>query len=158
MAVGSVSQAELRRRTLETMEDELRIPDKNAKDFVTSLAAVVEEAMANGEKVMLFGITTLTPTGVPPKPKRKGRDPRTGEERTLDAKPAGVKVRVSAARAMKDALPAANSSVGKKLVKEARERQKAAQERAEAREAEEQKAAAKASKAKGKTKKSSKKK
>lgn len=157
--MGTVTQAELKKRTLAAMEDDLRIPAKNASDFIESLAASVEEAMEAGDKVSLFGLVTLTPVGVPAKPKRKGTDPRSGEERVFDPVPAKVKVRATVGKRVKDALPEPQSKVGKALISETRARQKAAQERREAAEAEAEKEARKAERAaKSGAKKSAKKK
>lgn len=157
--MATVTQAQLKKRVLETMEDDLRISPKSAGDFIESLVAVIEESIEAGDKVSVFGIVNLTPKGVPAKPKRKAVDPRTGEERTYDPTPAKLKVTATIGKRVKDALPSAQSKVGKTLISETRERQKAAQERREAAEAEAEKEARKAERAaKSGSKKSAKKK
>ena len=144
--MASITQSQLLDRTLETMEDELRIPKKNAADFVASLRAVVEEVIEEGLKVPLFKIVTINPTGVPAKPKRKVPDRENpGQEKWADPQPAKLRVKATVGTSIKDALPKLDSAVGKRLVKEAKDRQKKAAERAAAREAEEAEAGKKSS-------------
>lgn len=143
----TVSQSVLLNETLEAMEDNLRIPRKNATDFLESLRAVIEEHVGGGDKISLFGIAILTPKGVPAKPKRKGQNPRTGEEVTYDPKPAGVKISATVGKRIKDALPGPTTGVGKKLVADAKARAQAAAERRAEREAQAEKDEAKANRA-----------
>ena len=51
----------------------------------------------------LPGLLKITATAVPAKPKRKGVDPFTKEERWFAAKPASVKVKVRPLKKLKDA-------------------------------------------------------
>ncbi|KAF1005111.1 MAG: hypothetical protein GAK28_03554 [Luteibacter sp.] len=51
----------------------------------------------------LPGMLKITAVAVPAKPKRKGKDPFTGEERVFAAKPASVKVKVRPLKKLKDA-------------------------------------------------------
>lgn len=51
----------------------------------------------------LPGMLKITAVNVPAKPKRKGKDPFTGEERVFAAKPATVKVKVRPLKKLKDA-------------------------------------------------------
>lgn len=153
----TVSQAELLRRTLDAMEDDLKIPPKNARDFLESARAVIESALAEGEKVSAFGIVNLTPSGVLAKPKRKGTDPRTGEEKTFDPKPASVRVKATVTKRLKDALPEPTDKAGKTLLSEARARKAATEQRAADRAAEAEREAKKAARKGGTSKKSSKK-
>lgn len=148
--MATLTQSQLLNRTLEVMEDDLRIPKKNAKDFVDSLVSVIEETVNDGDKVSLFGIVNLVPTGVTAKPKRKATDPRTGEEKMLDAKPASVKVKASVLKRIKDVAPLPTDKAGKRLVAEAKERARKAAERAAAREEQAEKDAKKAAKSTGK--------
>lgn len=121
----TVTQAELRRRMLESMEEDLRISPKQAKDVVDSLSAAVCGALNEGDKVSLFGIVTLTPVFRLAKPKRKGTDRITGEEKTLDPVPAKVAIRATASKRVKDALPDPTSKAGKALKSAAQERRAA---------------------------------
>jgi nucleoid DNA-binding protein len=51
----------------------------------------------------LPGLFKVSAIAVPAKPKRKGKDPFTGEERWFAAKPASVKIKVRALKKLKDA-------------------------------------------------------
>jgi nucleoid DNA-binding protein len=150
----TLTQAQLLNKTLEVMEDDLRIPKKNAKDFIDSLSSVIEETIAEGDKVSLFGLVNLTPVGIPAKPKRKGTDRATGEEKWLDPTPAKVRVKAGVVKRVKEAAPEPTDKAGKRLIAEAKERQRKAAERAAKREAEE---AAQAKKSSGGKKSSAKK-
>src|SRR4051812_23638877 len=90
---NTVTQAELRRRTLEAMEDNLRVSPAQAKDFVASLVAAVTEALEEGSKVALFGIVNLKPAYAFPRKAGKRLDPRTQEEVSVAARPASITVR-----------------------------------------------------------------
>jgi nucleoid DNA-binding protein len=140
-----VSQAALMNRALELMEDELRVAKVTAKDFVDSVTAAAQEALESGNKVSLLGLVTLTPSFRPSLPRRKGRDPRTGEEVMLDPRPASVRLKATPSKRLKDALPSPMAKAGKALAQEYRERQRAADERRAAREAEEAKGTRKSS-------------
>ncbi len=53
-------------------------------------------------QITLPGLLKIVRKKVPARPKRKGRDPRTGEERIFPAKPASVTVRVRALKGLKE--------------------------------------------------------
>lgn len=154
--MSSITQAQLLTRTLETMEDDLRIPKKNAQDFIESLRAVIEEEIAEGNRVPLFKIVTITPVGVPAKPKRKVADrDNPGEEKWADPTPAKVRVKALPSPVVKGAAPdPLKDKAGKRLIAEAKERQRKVAERATAREAEEAAETKKSSKSKSGGKKS----
>jgi hypothetical protein len=58
----------------------------------------------NGARTFVLpGVLKATATAVPAKPKRKGKDPFTGEERVFAAKPASVKVKIRALKKLKRA-------------------------------------------------------
>ena len=66
--------------------------------------AVLGSVNKNGARsFVLPGLLKVTVTQVPAKPKRKGKDPFTGEERWFAAKPASVKIKVRALKKLKDA-------------------------------------------------------
>lgn len=145
---ATLSQSALLNETLDTMEDDLRVSKKAAKDFVESLLAVIQVHLEKGEKISLLGLATVTPSYRPSKPKRKGVDPRTGEERMLDARPAKVALKATPSKRLKDALPAPTTEAGKTLAQEYRDRVAAREARAAEREKEEAKAARKAARGK----------
>jgi nucleoid DNA-binding protein len=133
---GTVTQAQLLAKTLETMEDDLRISPKQGRDFAESLRAVVKEAMASGQKVSLFGIVNLNTGFKLAKPRRKGTNPRSGQEEWLKASPAKVTVRATVAKAIKDTLPGVKSAAGQQLQQLQEHKAKEAAKRAKLREQE----------------------
>ena len=66
----------------------------------TVLGAVHKKGAGNFTLPGLFKINAVK---VPAKPKRKGRNPFTGEEQVFEAKPATVKVKVRPLKKLKDA-------------------------------------------------------
>ncbi len=80
------------------------------KKSVTAVMASLEAVMTSSVSIkkgasgfVLPGLLKVTSTKVPAKPKRKGKDPFTGEERVFAAKPASVKVKVRPLKKLKDA-------------------------------------------------------
>lgn len=127
----SLTQAQLLNETLEAMESDLRIKDKKvARDFIESMVAVIEGAVAEGKKVMLFGVVNLTPGFVLPLPKRPGVDRQTGEETMLEPRLAKTRVRATVGKRVKDALPGPRTKEGKHLEAIAIQAKKAAEKRA----------------------------
>ncbi len=53
-------------------------------------------------QITIPGLMKVVRKKVPARPARKGRDPRTGEERIFPAKPASVTVRVRALKGLKE--------------------------------------------------------
>jgi nucleoid DNA-binding protein len=81
------------------------IEPRGVKAVLASLEATMAAALhKNGARVfMLPGVFKATAVAVPAKPKRKGKDPFTGEERMFAAKPASVKVKIRALKKLKNA-------------------------------------------------------
>lgn len=76
-----------------------------AKRALTALEEVVLEQVGNAEKVKIGSLVQLTVRLKPATKARKGRNPATGEEITIAAKPASVDVRARALAKTKAALP-----------------------------------------------------
>jgi len=76
-----------------------------AKRAVEALEEIVLEQLGNAEKVRIGGIVQLTVRVKPATKKRPGRNPATGEEITIAAKPASVDVRARPLAKAKGALP-----------------------------------------------------
>ena len=76
-----------------------------AKRAVEALEEIVLEQLGNAEKVRIGGIVQLTVRVKPATKKRAGRNPATGEEITIAAKPASVDVRARPLAKAKGALP-----------------------------------------------------
>jgi DNA-binding protein HU-beta len=77
----------------------------DAKKALTALEDVVLEEIGNAEKVKIGSLVQLTVRLKPAAKARKGRNPATGEEITIAAKPASVDVRARALAKAKTALP-----------------------------------------------------
>ena len=67
--------------------------------------AVVLDELANAQKVRIGGLVQLTVRVKPAQKKRPGRNPATGEQITIAAKPASVDVRARPLARAKQALP-----------------------------------------------------
>jgi nucleoid DNA-binding protein len=77
----------------------------DAKNFLVALEEVVLEEIGNAEKVKIGNLVQLTVRLKPATKARQGRNPATGEEITIAAKPASVDVRARALAKTKAALP-----------------------------------------------------
>lgn len=77
----------------------------DAKRVLDALDDVVLKELGNAQKVRISGLVQLTVRVKPAQKKRKGRNPATGEEIDIAAKPARVDVRARPLAKAKDALP-----------------------------------------------------
>jgi nucleoid DNA-binding protein len=98
-----------------------------------ALSAVVADELAGGTPVTVPGLVRMRPRFAPAKPKRKGTNPRTGEEVVFAARAARLQLKATPARAIRDALPGVKSVAAQRLNKEqaarARKREAAARAR-----------------------------
>jgi DNA-binding protein HU-beta len=76
-----------------------------AKRALDALDEIVVEELGNAQKVRLGGLVQLTVRVKPATKKRTGRNPATGEEITIAAKPASGDVRARPLAKAKAALP-----------------------------------------------------
>lgn len=76
-----------------------------AKRALAALDEVVLEELGNAQKVRIGGLVQLTVRVKPAQKKRPGRNPATGEEITIAAKPASVDLRARPLAKAKGALP-----------------------------------------------------
>jgi DNA-binding protein HU-beta len=76
-----------------------------AKAALSALEEVVLDEIGNAEKVKIGNLVQLTVRLKPATKARQGRNPATGEEITIAAKPASVDVRARALAKTKAALP-----------------------------------------------------
>jgi nucleoid DNA-binding protein len=81
------------------------VETKGVKAVLGALEGTIAASLhKNGVRVFtLPGVLKATAQAVPAKPKRKGKDPFTGEERMFAAKPASVKVKIRALKKLKNA-------------------------------------------------------
>ena len=77
----------------------------DAKRALDALDEIVLEELGNAQKVRLGGLVQLTVRVKPATKKRSGRNPATGEEITIAAKPASVDLRARPLAKAKAALP-----------------------------------------------------
>jgi DNA-binding protein HU-beta len=81
------------------------ISRNEAKNVMTALEEVVLGEIGNAEKVKIGNLVQLTVRLKPATKARQGRNPATGEEITISAKPASVDVRARPLARTKAALP-----------------------------------------------------
>lgn len=77
----------------------------DAKRVLAALDDVVLTELGNAQKVRIGGLVQLTVRVKPAQKARKGRNPATGEEITIAAKPASVDLRARPLAKAKGALP-----------------------------------------------------
>ena len=85
--------------------DRADISRNEAKRVLGVLEQVVLEELGNAQKVRIGGLVQLTVRVKPAQKARKGRNPATGEEITIAAKPASVDLRARPLAKAKAALP-----------------------------------------------------
>ena len=77
----------------------------DTKYILDAFEEIVLEQLAEAEKVRIGKLVQLTVRLKPATKARKGRNPATGEEITIKAKPASVDVRARPLAGAKEALP-----------------------------------------------------
>lgn len=85
--------------------DRAEISKSEAKRVLDALETVVLEEISNAQKVKIGTLVQLTVRVKPATKARKGRNPATGEEITIAAKPASVDLRARPLAKAKTALP-----------------------------------------------------
>jgi nucleoid DNA-binding protein len=85
--------------------DRAELSKAEAKRALAALDEIVLEQIGNAQKVRIGSLVQLTPRVKPAQKKRKGRNPATGEEMEIAAKPASVDLRARPLAKAKQALP-----------------------------------------------------
>ena len=85
--------------------DRAEVTRADVKRVLAALEEVVLEELGNAEKVKIGGIVQLNVRVRPATKARKGRNPATGEEITISAKPAAVALKARPLAKAKAALP-----------------------------------------------------
>jgi DNA-binding protein HU-beta len=85
--------------------DGAELSKNDAKRALAALEDVVLEEIANAQKVRIGGLVQLTVRIKPATKKRPGRNPATGEQITIAAKPASVDLRARSLAKAKASLP-----------------------------------------------------
>jgi DNA-binding protein HU-beta len=88
-----------------TVAERADLSKSDAKRALSALEDIVLEELGNAQKVRIGSLVQLTVRVKPATKARKGRNPATGEEITIAAKPASVDVRARALAKAKEALP-----------------------------------------------------
>ena len=90
---------------LAVVADRARLSKADTKRLLDALEAVVLDELGNAQKVRIGGLVQLAVRVKPAAKKRLGRNPATGEQITIAAKPASVDVRARPLARAKQALP-----------------------------------------------------
>jgi nucleoid DNA-binding protein len=90
---------------LAAVADRAQLSKADTKRLLDALEAVVLDELSNAQKVRIGGLVQLTVRVKPAAKKRLGRNPATGEQITIAAKPASVDVRARPLARAKQALP-----------------------------------------------------
>jgi nucleoid DNA-binding protein len=90
---------------LAAVADRAELTKADAKRALQALEDVILEELGNAQKVRIGGLVQLTVRVKPATKKRKGRNPATGEEIEIAAKPASVDLRARPLARAKSALP-----------------------------------------------------
>ena len=85
--------------------DRAEITRAEAKRVLGVIEEIALEELGNAQQVRIAGVVQLTVRVKPAQKKRKGRNPASGEEITIAAKPASVDVRARPLAKAKAALP-----------------------------------------------------
>ncbi len=85
--------------------DRAEISRTDAKRVLGALEEIVTEELGNAQKVRVGGLVQLSVRVKPAQKARKGRNPATGEEINIAAKPASVDLRARPLAKAKGALP-----------------------------------------------------
>ena len=85
--------------------DRAEMSKADAKRALDALDEIVLEELGNAQKVRIGGLVQLTVRVKPATKKRKGRNPATGEEIDVAARPASVDVRARPLAKAKASLP-----------------------------------------------------
>ena len=92
-------------QVIAAVADKAELSKAEARRALAALDEVVLEELGNAQKVRIGGLVQLTVRVKPAQKKRKGRNPATGEEIDIAAKPASVDVRARPLAKAKGALP-----------------------------------------------------
>ncbi len=104
-AVKPVKEALTKAGLVSHLAESTGLPNKDVKAVIAALEDVMLGSVSKrgAGSFSLPGLFKVTATKVPAKPKRKGIDPFTKEEKVFAAKPATVKVKVRPFKKLKDA-------------------------------------------------------
>lgn len=84
------------------LADSTELPKKDVAAVFDALSDEIAEELKRSGQFTIPGLCKITLKDVPAKPKRKGRNPATGEEIWLNPKPASKKLTIRPLKALKD--------------------------------------------------------
>jgi DNA-binding protein HU-beta len=90
---------------ISAVAERAELSKSDAKRALSALEEVVLSELGDAQKVRIGGLVQLVVRLKPAQKARKGRNPATGEEITIAAKPASVTVRARPLARAKEALP-----------------------------------------------------
>src|SRR5437879_456732 len=93
-----------RRDLIAALAERIETDKRNAEATLQSFIDVITDTVSKGEAVAISGFAKFARRDVPAKPRRKGRNPATGEEIMLALKPASRSVKITPLKAFKDAV------------------------------------------------------
>jgi DNA-binding protein HU-beta len=139
-----------RRDLIAALAERIDTDKRNAEAALQSFIDVITDAVSKGEAVAISGFAKFARRDVPAKPRRKGRNPATGEEIMLAPKPASRSVKITPLKAFKEAVISGKRAPAKKkaVAKKAPAKKKAVAKKTTAKKAATKKTAAKRSTAK----------
>jgi len=100
MALPLVTQSELQ----SMLAEEADITKAQARDVLVAIENIVNDCIFNCERVKIGGVT-IAPAVKKATKARMGRNPQTGEDVPVAAKPASVRIALRAAKPLKDSAP-----------------------------------------------------
>jgi nucleoid DNA-binding protein len=77
------------------------IPKSRVRDFLTAMIIVAGKSLRKDKTFVLPGVVKFKLVGVPPKAERKARNPATGKEMIVSAKPASKKLKAKFLKGIK---------------------------------------------------------
>jgi DNA-binding protein HU-beta len=108
----------MNRRDLVAALAERTDSDKRTADAaLQAFIDVITDNVATGEPVAISGFAKFARRDVPAKPRRRGRNPATGEEIWLNPKPASRSVKITPLKAFKDSVIRGKRAPAKKTAK-----------------------------------------
>jgi DNA-binding protein HU-beta len=100
----AVSYKYTQSETADAIAEEAECSRAEVKRFLDATFAVVATALQNGERIEIAGVV-VEPKLRPASKKRQGRNPATGEEITIAAKPESVVVKARVTAKLKPYAP-----------------------------------------------------
>lgn len=103
MALPMITQTELINNICENTGQ----PKNTVKDVLAALGVEISWAIENCERIRIANMVTIEPKLRKATKKRQGRNPATGEQIMIPAKPASVQVRARISRSLQQSAPSA---------------------------------------------------